>query len=430
MSFHAWKVLSKALYPAERASMLRYRQAIKNPKGALQVYLDPLTSNTFDFIASLTITVEFSAAGLLKLAEMKNLGVLHMVGPRVMRRSYHAIPHEQISEVRDTLVRAWSRAAMENGAFPVLRVLRLWNYEDVTDSSLRYISCFPALALFDICGCGFVDDRLAADISSKLGWRMCSEDPLGDLDGLCYEKSLNSRRHPAQMVRRRESEPFWDGLKVHRMQRDKVHDFLSRHPITVCGDPQKLPDDTEYVSQEDNKWALLDWKLFRNKGDIRGHEFINYMTWTRIGELLDDRDLTQAGVAGIDEQAFVDSKLITPIPMASVLLGRTEPVEARPLTSHVGLCGDDNDNCIDPNPSKQGAKHIDLMVFFRESKIKPRGVWASVIADVYIEGRSEKDEHKAKTAYDEKSRIRQSKRQRIEDMINSILSTTGEQITM
>lgn len=382
--------------------MLRYRQDFKHPGDSLQAYTGPLTSNTFDFITALTITVEFPVPELVKFAQMKNLGILHLVRP---------LPSLLKSEVSDTLVRAWSRTAIDDGAFPVLRVLRLWDFEDVTDVSLQYISRFPALALFDMRGCGFVDYRPAAENASRLGWRMCTPDPLGDFDGLCYENSVDSQQYPRKWRPRwRESKPFWEGLKVHRIQRAEVQKFLSRPSIKTSRDPNTLPPDSKHRTEDDNLLASLDWKLFLEKGNFRDRNFENYMAWNRIGELVDDSDLVSAGVQGIEEQTFVASQLVTPVPMAMILLG---PAKSGPAV-HSG----DKKHGSARSP-KSETKSTDQLVFIRVSNKVSPAFFASVTADITTERVPVKRKRPGEGIFETDGRIKESKKQRLEELINS-----------
>src|SRR5271163_3051325 len=137
LSFHSWKVLSKALHKEEDVTfgMLHYSKTIKSPKFPLQVYTKPLISKTFDFITSLSINVNCPVVDLVQLAKISNLGILEIINPDPWG--------ETPSGVGDIVLRAWGREAAEIRAFSVLRLLRLWNHEDLTEKSLQHIRSFP-----------------------------------------------------------------------------------------------------------------------------------------------------------------------------------------------------------------------------------------------------------------------------------------------
>jgi hypothetical protein len=124
MSFNTWSIFSKALRGCDNPSLdlLTFDKDIGSPKSPLHVYTSALNSPSFDFITSLLITAIFPAQDLLRISEVKNLGVLAISG----------------TGVSDYLVREWSRCASENGAFRVLRILRLWDHV-----SKSYISYCP-----------------------------------------------------------------------------------------------------------------------------------------------------------------------------------------------------------------------------------------------------------------------------------------------
>lgn len=110
----------------------------------LSSYTQPLTSLTFDFITHLVIAggCEFSTNELLCLTSIKNLGVLELIQPA---DEVCAV----FSQVNDRLIRGWTE--MED-PFPLLRILRIWGDHGITQKSLRLVSKFPALAMYDILG--------------------------------------------------------------------------------------------------------------------------------------------------------------------------------------------------------------------------------------------------------------------------------------
>lgn len=122
--------------------LYRFRQHICRPTEELKIYTQPLTSSSTQFIAHLTISggCQFSTHELLCLADMKNLGVLELIKPADEVRS-------TFPEVNDRVVRGWSEM---DTPFPLLRVLRIWGDQDITQESLRWITEFPSVALYDV----------------------------------------------------------------------------------------------------------------------------------------------------------------------------------------------------------------------------------------------------------------------------------------
>lgn len=136
--FNTWSIFSKLLSrDASTMNLLRYHQKIENPSCHLGVYTGPLTSKSFNFITSLSITTSCPVPDLVKLSTVTNLGILEIINTKGV---------EYIA-VGDRLLRSWHIAAVENKAFTVLRILRLWRHEGLTEKSLSYLNGFPALAV-------------------------------------------------------------------------------------------------------------------------------------------------------------------------------------------------------------------------------------------------------------------------------------------
>lgn len=343
LSFHSWRVLSKALHTEEDATlgMLHYSKAIKSPDSSLQVYIKPLISKGFDFITSLSISFACTVVELVQLAEISNLGILEIINSDPFRKSP--------SGVGDIVLRAWSREADKNGAFSVLRILRLWNHEDLTGKSLEYIRSFPALALFDVRDCGINNDEKMVCEAEKLGWVKLPDTNLLDaLEEKCNEKWKKMYEgcpvdlEPAE---RRFTKVLWSGSKVHRVARSDIpssftqsgtnsdnsssndDQFSSKGHIwwainsSFDTDPAGWPDYVKEVADGDEEWTALSWDIFCSTRDKEPWESSFAACWTRIGEIREDRDLVLAGVRGIEQQTFVGPHLVSPVPMAYIRLG-------------------------------------------------------------------------------------------------------------
>ncbi|KAI4260535.1 MAG: hypothetical protein LQ352_000231 [Teloschistes flavicans] len=102
--------------------------------------IKPITSPSFEWITFLTLAhVSCTRTELIQVSRVANLGML-TIGPLLGEET----------ELDNSLVRAWSRAASEAGAFGKLRIL-VFNdvsYPAITSSVFTYFREFPALAMF------------------------------------------------------------------------------------------------------------------------------------------------------------------------------------------------------------------------------------------------------------------------------------------
>lgn len=335
LSFHSWKVLSKVLYKEDDATlgMLHYSKAIKSPNSPLQVYTEPLISKNFDFIASLSIGVVCSVVELVQLTKINNLGILEIINPDPWGKTS--------SGVGDVVLRAWSREADKNGAFSVLRILRLWNHKDLTGKSLQYIKSFPALALFDVRDCGFGSD-LNSDLkwefeAEKLGWVTIHDtNVLNVLEDKCNErhKKMSAGFYMGyQLPERRFTRALWPGSRVRRAERFDVRSFFDQSQRSFDNNPSNgsnlwatnsakwLDKLKKELAEGDELWDSLSWDIYWNTGDKELWETSYAACWARVGEIREDRDLEMAGVRGIEKLTFVGPYLVSPVPMAYIRLG-------------------------------------------------------------------------------------------------------------
>ncbi|KAL6914244.1 hypothetical protein FSST1_012004 [Fusarium sambucinum] len=144
---HAWKIFSKILMNDQDDKTLglyRFRQHICRPGTDLTRYTQPLTAPPTDFITHLVLTggCSFNTHDLLCLADMPNLGALELIQPADELRIV-------FPRVSDRLVRGWTE---KNDPFPLLRILRIWGDQSTTHESLKWVSKFPSLALYDVMG--------------------------------------------------------------------------------------------------------------------------------------------------------------------------------------------------------------------------------------------------------------------------------------
>jgi hypothetical protein len=319
-------MFSKLLAKDSRSTLdlLRYPASIQTVKSPLDVYAKPLTSKNLEFLTSLSLTAPFTIPELVKLSSVTNLAVLDIVAPQP----------QTSTGVSDRLIRAWHLAVKEQGAFPVLRILRLWNHQDVTAKSLEYIDIFPALAIFDVKGCNVA---ISATPRNKLpNWKSTwDSDVLGLLETACVERAMLMRRKlglDSKPVLRLCAQPLPDCAIVDRIPRSKVSEIL----VTPKPTPKKKPSDKSVsginpgpesqvnidikVEQRKQRKLIKKLILFHNTSEAR--DFQNYTSLAKIGELRNDIDLRNAGIETGD-QATISGELINSMPVVSLRLGPT-----------------------------------------------------------------------------------------------------------
>ena len=162
-------------------------------------WIKPLTSPDLRWITLLALEkCTISYVDLVNLSEIKNLGGLIL--DRITIQSSNGSLDKR--GVTDAIVRAWGDAALESGAFPVLRVLGFRRHSSLTRNVIRYISDLPALSLLlmDECDGGpWSDDKkggliMPEDVQDKVfvPWQT---DALKGMFGWRRLKSLALYRH-------------------------------------------------------------------------------------------------------------------------------------------------------------------------------------------------------------------------------------------
>ncbi|MCJ1300130.1 hypothetical protein MMC08_002924 [Hypocenomyce scalaris] len=148
-------------------------------------YVKPVTSLSFNWITFLTLgNITCSRADLVNISRLTNIGAL-AIGKAVSIGD---------TGLDDSIVRAWSRAATENGAFSMLRVLVCRSQKEITPRSFAYFNQFPALALFavDHCNIGPRDKEQAL----SLGWKYRTGK---DLSGFLMDGGLTDHKWDSTM---------------------------------------------------------------------------------------------------------------------------------------------------------------------------------------------------------------------------------------
>jgi hypothetical protein len=324
MCFNTWSIFSKILNEGDTSTLdlMRYHQAIPTPNCPLHIYTNPVTSKSFDFITSLSITVSFPTPDLIKLSGVVNLGVLEIINTR---------GYEDIA-VGDRLMRAWHEAAVKDDAFSVLRILKLWNHEGLTSKSLIYLDSFPSLAIYDVQGCGF--DFGARIEASQLGWRPTLDtNILGLLEAACLKHAASMRASlgtEAKSHHEFDPEQLSDGTKVRRMPRAQVPAFLVQKldkPAVEC-EASPTERNLDRLAKVYKKYTMKDGhRKVHDRQRLskpQAWDLPAYKSFARIGQLRSDADLFRAGVV-IADQAVAGNDLVNSVPMASLRLGPSPP---------------------------------------------------------------------------------------------------------
>jgi hypothetical protein len=273
-------------------------------------------------MTSLSITTHFSIPDLVRLSDIPNLSILEII---------NLSNSESAFGVGDRLIRAWSLAASNDGTFSVLRILRLWNYENLTSQSLAFLNSFPALALYDVAGCGFtLNTKLQA---RQLGWTPIVEtDVTGVLKDACIERillmqdRLGVEAEPLQTVDAQQSNGQANMIFIPRAE---VPRFLIKTNLSTLpqssGQPCDLSGTTDKIRiKKPGRWnrssGTFNDSQPSSRATVHTWEDLMYKIFPRLGELRNDADLLRAGV-DIGDQAVMGGRLVNSVPMAALRLG-------------------------------------------------------------------------------------------------------------
>ncbi|GFP55074.1 hypothetical protein TASIC1_0004069900 [Trichoderma asperellum] len=291
--FHAWKLFSTVLLREDDEKSLglyRFRQHICRPK----------------FITHLVLSggCQFSSHELFCLTDMKNLGILELIQPA-----------DELGDVfpavNDRVVRGWTES--EN-PFPLLRILRIWGDQTVTQKSLRWVAKFPSLALYDVTGAR--DDWASPfDDAAEAGWEVT--DVSGRQEGTLL-RNLMLLVPDTHIIKTQDS--------IKSVEADLV---------TLCSDSQcaiKFVPDREappllnYLTDTGKKY-MPSWDpdaASRQAGACHGVAFEAWAFWlySFLGQLSSDIDIASQGHS-VDQQAVAGPFVLPSRPMACLFLGHS-----------------------------------------------------------------------------------------------------------
>lgn len=314
MSFDTWKLFSLALRRHRpEPDLFDFSCAINHPKSLLQVYTNPLRSNQCQFLTSLSISVDVSNSELAKLPELSNLIVLELACPVDSRNPY---------SVGDRQLRDWHSAALNDRAFPVLRFLRLWGFEEVSSRSLTYIDAFPALAVFDVTRCGITHK---SPIPS--GWtRIWGDNPSRVLANACSDRNEYLHKPKAKAYTYDQCSQTLSNESAELDSDLPGSDQPTLHAMLTQSDNQSgmrfIPrrDMPKFLSQPLQAARLRRDGLYDSDMKVDTWGKTTYRVSPLVGDIRHDADLAKAGF-DIHDQPVIRTALINSVPLASVRLG-------------------------------------------------------------------------------------------------------------
>ncbi|KAH8167648.1 hypothetical protein CIB48_g554 [Xylaria polymorpha] len=315
LSVETWKLMVARLAGDEEATqyicplLMRYITSVKKTQ-PLTTYVQPLVSNTFEFLAHLTITGQpkGNTHELIQLVQLKNLAVFEFI---------RADEEDELWSIllTDSILREWSKMP---DPFPVLRVLRIWANDCTTTHSLRYINAFPSLVLYDVAG----KKRDWAERGEKSVWKSRKRTWAVELDHTIDEHFhlLEEDITDNQWKRRpRVSTNTFDlshalGQHETELARFPRDDYEAYHDICKTNKGMQTPLSSPAI--ESLHSACL-WP----SSSMVSESLWGFLIYCHIGRLILDRDLLAQGLE-IRENAFtLKETVLPPRPMVHLVLG-------------------------------------------------------------------------------------------------------------
>ncbi|KAI1349226.1 hypothetical protein F5Y01DRAFT_188953 [Xylaria sp. FL0043] len=281
----------------------------------LVTYIKPLVSDTLDFLTHLVIAGKVSGwtTELLQLYQLKNLAVLEIFSPNLNKwDNTDAFP-----KLTDSVVREWSRTP---GAFPFLRILRVWGEDHTTRDSLRYISAFPSLVVYDVAGRKrhWARKRYNFEVPAWKPTRWTwTTDPAQN--AFRYVGLFNSSLHDDESPIRE---------RILRIP-ESSHLGSARGVQEANKAPGKFED---YLLDSGQMWFSLGTKEARElvESESRQTGFWGFLMYCYIGMVLSNRDLSEQGLDIGERTPTIKKTELPPRPMINVMLGSEHPTYSDP----------------------------------------------------------------------------------------------------
>ncbi len=305
--------------------LYRFRQHICRPDDELKHYIRPLTAPSAEFITQLTISgnCSFTTNELLHLTEVKNLGVLELIQPADELLA-------TFPEVNDSLIRGWTE---QPNPFPLLRILRIWGNQSVTQQSLHWISKFPSLVMYDVMG-SRDDWESVYQLAPAAGWQVSQ--PRSGLEGslLQYLTLFSSQQElPLKRLKALARSIDTDLVSLCSDSRCTLK-FVPRGDAPALMDYLTDPAKVSLTSSWDPDTAL------REARACHGIAFEAWAFWlySLVGQLTEDQDLHSQDPKS-DLQTVVGPFVLPSKPMACLFLGHSGRggISAKPSYVRGGL---------------------------------------------------------------------------------------------
>ncbi|KAK5625597.1 hypothetical protein RRF57_001313 [Xylaria bambusicola] len=298
ISLETWKLLATTLAPTYTSGeagrytcplLVNHFIAVAK-RQPIAAYIEPLISDAFEFLTHISITsnVHGNTAELLQLVQLKNLAILEFTQDDTGQEA------RSFAHLTDSVLREWS---MTPGAFPLLRILKIWGNDCTTKHSLRYISVFPSLVLYDVAG----ELRDWQDTDESV-WKGHDETWKSHLDKtiLKHARLLNRALIPDHLTKLTPA-PFARDNPSPNPQKSIIPEInLVPSETDTSGASHGLKDRIRRFYESENTWA--------------------FVMYSYIGTLLSNRDFSSQGL-DIGENALGLGELsFPPRPMINIIL--------------------------------------------------------------------------------------------------------------
>jgi hypothetical protein len=283
-----------------------YERRFATSQQPLSVFTKPLVSASFNFITSLCIGQPVPVAELLRISQIRNIGILEIADKNNGTLE---------SGVTDRLMRGWRHSAITENAFPVLRILKLNGHDSLTEKSLDYINAFPALELFDVRKCGLSSSAKA--IAKSRGWR--------STEGRHLLEWLQDACRPPQEGKREDSSQVIIDT-INHTNREPLRHVSPADLNTFWSESQdSMQIDTYRIQPQKERLSSLNPPLHRGHGSISADRLMSsqqdyYRMYARIGVYTANKDMIGAGV-DIKNLLAQGNELLILLPVVFVTLG-------------------------------------------------------------------------------------------------------------
>ncbi|KAI1117751.1 hypothetical protein F5Y14DRAFT_322052 [Nemania sp. NC0429] len=340
LSVESWKLIaSTGLTQDEEAAsyicplLMRHNTWVHKTQ-PLAAYLEPLFSDSFDFLTHLTITgkVRCDTPELLHLTQLKNLMVFEMIQSPDDEGGVWEGP-----QLTDSIVREWSRSP---DPFPLLRVLRIWGHDYTTIHSLRYVTAFPSLVLYDVAG----RERDWPEKSEHPGWESKARTWRRMAYTLIQHSSLLATVLPCDRRILNSGAVINTNFDLKAIQKERELRPFQRGDCKayerICEDEKYSRDIFDVRISKEIQLPCMCYPQPTNW--LECNSLWGFLMSCQISTLTSDRDLLAQGLR-LGERAFAQGTMILPPrPMLNLVLGEVpcirDPKDGRLMPASIPAC--------------------------------------------------------------------------------------------